>query len=111
MQIKITNKEEWRKIIEEQASSGLSIVSFCKQKGIKAEKFYYHADTLKESKHKKIKDNPDFLPVEVTPLFQNKECINQLSIRIILKNGIECILPEGITGDYIKEVVEVLQKC
>ena len=45
MQINENHRDEWRKLVDEQKASGLSNAAFCKEKGIKAERFYYTHNT------------------------------------------------------------------
>lgn len=111
MQQNEDSQNEWRKLIDEQKESGLSKVAFCKLKGIKPEQFYYYADTLTKPKHKKVNTVSEFVPIEVKKSIATHKITESKCIRLILKNGIECILPDEIDGKRIKEVVEVLLQC
>lgn len=112
MHINEDNCNEWQKLIEEQKASGLSKAVFCKQKGIKADQFYYHASILIKSKRMTAPNNaPEFVPVQVKKSIDPIKSAESCVIRIILKNGIECILPDEIESKHIKEVVEILQQC
>lgn len=100
---------EWKKIIEEQKTSGLSKAGFCKAKGIRENSFYYYLDKLNCPKTKPLSSVENFIPVEIkSPI----SIVTQFSeLRLILKNGIECVLPESVSGKRIREVVEVLLQC
>ena len=43
------NRQQWRKIINEQRQSGLSIVGFCREQGIREKRFHYWQRRLKVS--------------------------------------------------------------
>lgn len=112
MQINENHHNEWQKLIEEQKTSGLSKRAFCKQRGINVEKFYYHARGVTRLKSGMlINQTSQFLPVQVKKSTLPVKATEHSSIRLILKNGIECILPDGIESKRIKEVIEVLQQC
>jgi len=111
MQQNEVSQNEWRQLIDEQKESGLSKVAFCKLKGIKPEKFYYYADTLTKPKHKKVNTASEFVPVEVKKSIVTRKITEPSSIRLILKNGIECVLSDEINSKRIKEVVEALLQC
>ncbi|MDH5356150.1 MAG: hypothetical protein OEY09_17035 [Gammaproteobacteria bacterium] len=42
------SKSEWRKLIEQQAQSGLSGLEFCQQQGLLAKTFYRHRKLLRQ---------------------------------------------------------------
>ncbi len=111
MQINESHRDEWRKLVDEQKASGLNKAAFCKEKGIKAERFYYYADILTKPNNTKINTTPQFVPVEIKKTISPNKNVNTCAIRLILKNGIECVLPDGIDSKRIKEVVEALQQC
>lgn len=102
---------EWKKIIEEQKASELSKAAFCKVNGLKDNQFYYYADKLNEPKAKGFSPVENFLPIKV----KHSEFVSSSSeggtVRLILKNGIECVLADGVSSQRIKEVVEVLLQC
>jgi hypothetical protein len=113
MQINEDRHDEWRKLIDEQIKSGLSKAAFCNEKGIKAERFYYYADILTKPKvnNRKLNNASEFIPVEIKKSISPNKNVDTYAIRLILKNGIECVLPDGIDSKRIKEVVEALQQC
>ncbi|MES2661793.1 MAG: hypothetical protein V4629_00665 [Pseudomonadota bacterium] len=102
---------EWRKLIEEQKESGLNKAAFCKEKGLAVEKFYYYADTLTKPKKQNLNKEPVFVPIEIKPSARVNTVAKPAYIRIILRNGIECILSEEFNVRPIKDLIEVLQKC
>ncbi len=102
---------KWLKIIEEQKTSGLSKAAFCKGKGIKDNQFYYYADKLNQPKAKKFSNVENFVPIEIKPSRFVSSAPEPASLRIILKNGIECVLADRVSSQRIREVVEVLLQC
>jgi hypothetical protein len=65
MQINDNHRDEWRKLVDEQKASGLNKAAFCKEKGIKAERFYYYADILTKPNNINLNITPEFVPVEI----------------------------------------------
>ena len=51
------------------------------------------------------------MPIEIKKSVVPHKITEPRGIRLILKNGIECVLPDEIEGKRIKEVVEVLLQC
>lgn len=100
---------EWEKIIEEQKTSGLSKAAYCKPKGISENRFYYYLDKLVRRETRANVKN--FVPVEIKDTTFVRLPAEAMELRLILKNGIECVQPEGISGRRIKEVIEVLVQC
>jgi hypothetical protein len=108
-------KAEWENLIEEQKTSGLSKAKFCKQKGIKPARFYYHESGKRKHETKNKKNLLSFTPVTIKKpeIFTNKDINNPAGefIRLILKNGIECQIPQDINKACLKEIIEALQQC
>ena len=67
-----------------------------------------YADVLTKSKRTTVNSPSEFVPVQVKKSVSSIKSAEPCVIRLILKNGIECILPDGIESKRIKEVVEVL---
>ncbi len=57
------SKAEWRKLIEQQARSGLNGVSFCEQHGLSRKTFYLHRKGLVE----KVADSMSVQFIKVQP--------------------------------------------
>ena len=97
------NRQQWRKIINEQRQSGLSIVGFCREQGIREKRFHYWKRRLKVSSGppqpaevldtdssfiEMSFDNPDEIPTVITlrhgrlsiELFRDfdKTCLTQI---------------------------------
>jgi hypothetical protein len=111
MQTEEKRYTEWKKMIEEQKVSGQSKAAYCKAKGISENRFYYYSNKLKHSKPEILTNVKKFIPVDS----KNLSSVNSVSVpselRLILKNGIECVLPEGVSSRWIKEVIGVLVQC
>jgi hypothetical protein len=102
---------DWKKVIEKQKTSGLSQAAFCKAKGIKDKHFYYYANKLNQPKDKRFSNVENFVPIEIKPSTFVSLPSESVALRLILKNGIECVLVEGVSSQRIREVVEVLLQC
>ena len=57
------SETEWRKLVEQQASSGLNGVKFCQQEGLSRKTFYRHRKSLKG----KVADGVAGQFIKVTP--------------------------------------------
>jgi hypothetical protein len=109
------SRSEWAVVIAEQTQSGLSKIKFCQQRGISISRFNYYQKLLKMNENKEnSKDvtasTSPMIPIQIknhTPKYAEKEC----HIKLILKNGLECILPSTIDKKSLKEIVEVLTSC
>ena len=107
---------EWQALIDEQIVSGLSKTKFCQQKGIAISRFYYHLNLLKpaaENDQAKVlssKPSSTLIPIQIKDSAR-KAIANECSIRLLLKNGLECVLPSSIGNKRMKEIIEVLISC
>lgn len=107
-------KNDWQTIIDEQIQSGLSKLKFCQQKGISTSRFYYYLNLLRPDLKKEPAkvitpklSNP-LVPINVKdPVISETNC----DIRLVLKNGLECILPSYFDNKRLKEIIEVLMSC
>ncbi len=116
MQARRNKLVDWTSLIEEQNKSGLSKAAFCKQKGVKAAKFYYHqakiACWVEPSRVMPEVEGciPALIPIGIKKSEDN-ELIDNVPIRFIFRNGMECLLPNDITIKRLKDLVEVLMTC
>lgn len=116
MQARRKQLPDWSSLVEEQSKSGLSKAAFCKQKGVKAAKFYYHQMKL-ECRVEPSRSLPEvegcipaLIPIGIKKSEDN-ELIDNVPIRFIFRNGMECLLPNDITIKRLKDLVEVLMTC
>jgi hypothetical protein len=108
------SRSEWQALIEEQNKSGMSKIKFCKEKGIKPARFYYYQNLLSSpderdnAKAQETATLQTIIPIKVkNDVEKNHE--NSFQIKVILKNGLRCVLPSTIDKRSLKEIVEVLQ--
>jgi hypothetical protein len=87
---------EWKKQIEAQQSSGLTVREWCSQNGINPQTYYYR---LKKVREHCIEAMPEIVPVSLPQKSGN------ISIE---KNGLRISLPENISPDTLIVVVHEL---
>ena len=110
------SKEEWLALIEEQSKSGLSKIKFCQEKGIATSRFYYHRNQLVSVKQKEPVEHSysslsnSIIPIKIKNETSKRE-EKEFQIKLILKNGMECILPSALDKSTLKEIIEVLASC
>ena len=100
--------KEWKRQIEEQKTSGLSVQEWCRQNGIAAKTFYYHLRKVREDFLKSGRSEIDrakneteraVVPILTAPVGGNIT---------IEKNGLRIILPENISAEVLVSVVDRL---
>ena len=117
MQLKENSLIDWASLIAEQNKSGLNKAAFCRQKGIKPPHFYYYQSIFKErnkslpSEMREEKTSPLLVPVEIKKAVDVHKLAESQSIRFLLKNGMECVLPSAMDIRRLKEIIEVLVTC
>ena len=85
---KNVRQQEWKRQIEEQRTSGLSVQEWCKQNGINLKTYYYHLRKGRE----------EFL----TDLFLSQIFISAEVILMILKRYISMPNPTGKLSNHCK---------
>jgi hypothetical protein len=117
MELKENSLFDWQSLIAEQSKSGLSKAAFCRQKGVKPPHFYYYESMLKQrnkslpSKIREEYPQPFLVPIEIKKAAENHKLPEAQVIRFLLKNGMECVLPNAMDIKRLKEIIEVLVTC
>lgn len=94
----MTNHVDWKNIIKQQSTSGLSVPAFCKKHRLKTATFYYHRSKL--SSHN---TQPTFLPAIIS------DRITQPAL--ILRAGkFSFELPSTVTENQILTILNALEK-
>ena len=101
--------DAWRNLIAEKKQSSLRVNDFCKEKNITpAQFYYYHAMINRSKKSIAIKQgNAKVTPIKIV----NPVPLEQSSIRFILPNSLQCVLPRNMPLQEIKAMLEVLLSC
>ena len=110
MKTRSLQRDKWFALIEEQEKSGLSVSDFCKEHNLKLSHMHSYRHLLK--KHKEIVEGNvqgKLVPIKIKP--KHKVAIMLGEIRLILNNGIQCVLPSNTELNQIKALVEVLMIC
>jgi len=85
----------WRETIKEQEASGKSVGSFCKEKGIRKNTFYFNRKKIRESGFIEIK----------------KSACEKTAEPVIVKwRGYTVILGKGFCKETLNEVLNILEE-
>jgi hypothetical protein len=114
-------REGWRKLIEEQSGSGLSIVKFCRLRGVSKQAFYSWRKKLAGCEKRSVREReparqtPTFAQVAVLPnglAAANNDSSNggnspPLTIR--LPNDVRIEVPRDVDRRTLREVLAALR--
>jgi transposase-like protein len=90
-------RRRWRKLVEEQASSGESVVGFCERRGLRRQQLFWWRRRLQEGG-----DGPaGFLEVKLP------RAAPELELR--LTGGRLLVLRPGVDLDWVREVAAALE--
>ena len=95
--------EEWRQLIDEQRSSGLTVAAYCRDRGIKDSAFYAWKRRLRSPAKPNRSSAPAF--VEVKP---QKTSVSE-AIEICLHGERRLLVRSGFDRDLLIEVVRALE--
>ena len=87
---------EWSAQIEAQQASGLTVLQWCSENGIKPKTYYYH---LKKVREQFLNPSPSIVPLNVP---------RQSSDIRIEKNGLQIALPADVAPDTLLALVQTL---
>ena|SRR5260221_14085912 len=104
-------RNKWFSLIEEQEKSQLSVQAFCKEKDINYANMNYYRQQFKKQKLSSFNKLPQqVVPVQLTATTEKN--ITQISeIKLILKNGLQCLLPSTMDITAVGQLLKVLQSC
>ena len=95
---------KWRILVEEHEKSGLSQREFCMQHSLVVSQFNYYRTQFKAQQPSKNIN-------ELMPIQLQKNSSGSNEIRLLLPNGLQCILPSQLDVIQIRRLVEVLLSC
>src|SRR5689334_5860184 len=95
---------EWRNLIEEQKLSKLTIRQFCTANNLTPSQFYYFKKEIAKNDISKANIKPE-KSIELKPIHVTHGSKEMASIRFILPNGMQCILPKDISVNEIKAIL------
>ena len=98
--IKRRSREEWRKIIIRQETSGVSIPEYCRQQKLSEKSFYGWRKRLGVNAEPKPEE---FIQITSTEVGSGKV------LNIKTPGGYQLEIPEGMDGSYVKSIVAVLR--
>jgi hypothetical protein len=100
-------RAKWQSLVEEQETSGLTQLAFCKSHNLVLSQFVYYRGLIKGKEYKRAVSTKPFAPVQVS-----RNGSNSVSeIRIILPNGFQCYVSSHVEVVQIKRLVETLLSC
>ena len=109
--------QQWRKIIQEQTTSGLTIDEFCKQNGLSRNSYFYwlrlvRVDAVNAQQNSagfvelKLPDlHNDVVPC-ITPISATEQEPSQLTLSV---NGIVIQVTERTSSDLLARTIEVIR--
>lgn len=107
----VANKEKyetWKKLIEEQETSGLSHREFCQQKDIVLSQFGYYRSQLRMQSQNSNSHKAQFTPIKIS---DKDNTTKSAEIKLILPNGFQCAFPSHIEAIQIRRLIEVFLSC
>ena len=113
MQMNEEKLNEWRVLLEERKERKLTVNAFCEEKKITPSQFYYYQQLAnkKEKTQAAVKPKKDHLlnikPIQIVKA-ENKE---NVVIRFVLPNSLQCILPRDMSPHEIKAILELAITC
>ena len=111
MNTRTLQRNKWFSLIEEQEQSQLSFKDFCKEKDIKLANMNYYRQQFKKQKLSSFnKLQQKIVPIQLkTSADNNITPFNE--IKLVLQNGLQCILPSTIDITTVGQLLKVLQSC
>ena len=100
------NRERWQGLIEEQSKSGLTQAEFCKQHNIVLSQFVYYRG-ISKGKTKSPSEHNELMPIKISKPHSKVSS----EIKLLLPNGLQCLVPSEIDITQIKLLVETLLRC
>lgn len=109
--------QQWRKIIQEQTASGLTIDEYCKQNGLSRNSYFYWLRLVRVEALNAQQNTAGFvelrLPVEhndvvpcVTPISAPEPELSQLTLSV---NGIVIQVTDHTSSDLLTRTIEVIR--
>ncbi|MBA3723255.1 MAG: hypothetical protein H0W88_12755 [Parachlamydiaceae bacterium] len=100
----------WFNMIKEQETSEISQAAFCKEKSLKIHQFHYYLKLLKNESISQEEIKNKVVPIQIKST-QNNSIKEFNEIRVLLQNGIQCVLPSDMDAEQIGQVVKALLSC
>lgn len=111
MRTQARQRDKWFALIDEQEKSGLTPSEFCKEHHLNLSRLHRYRHLLKKFKEAAaggdIKEK--LVPIKINA--PQDSALMSEEIRLILSNGIQCILPSRAEPKQIKALIEVLMTC
>jgi hypothetical protein len=100
----LVKERQWRRWLEEQPSSGVSVRAFCRRRGLNESAFYQWRSRLAERAGQAAAEvSPFFVPVDVVPTSGDDR------IEIVLAGGQRVLVPSGADPSLLAHVLAVLE--
>ncbi len=111
MNTRMLQRNKWFALIEEQEQSQLSLQAFCKEKGINYANMNYYRQQFKKQKLSSFNKLPQqIVPVQLKSIPDNNITpFNE--IKLVLQNGLQCILPSTMDITTVGQLLKALQSC
>ncbi|HZW97468.1 MAG TPA: hypothetical protein VFF56_01305, partial [Bacillota bacterium] len=103
MQMRQSSVNKWKRLLEEQALSGLSIKAWCEEKDLAKSSFYRYRKLLRELETSGSAENMSWQEIKLMP-----EPKRKCGIRLYLNKQMYLELESGFDVSLLQEIVEVL---
>jgi hypothetical protein len=105
-------RRKWRKIIERQHASGLSVAVFCRGNGVPTSSFFAWKRKLAGPAANAPAASPaGAVPGFVEATISNPRCCRASPIRVRLRGGRHVLVRPGFDRDLLAEVVAFFEGC
>lgn len=103
---------EWRAFLEERKERKLTVKEFCQEKNITPAQFYYYQGIInnpEKSQPPKAQKSrfSNIKPIQIVKTADKENT----TIRFILPNSLQCILPRDMSHQEIKAILELVMSC
>jgi len=98
----------WRKILEEQRKSGLSVREFCRVRGLSTGLFYYWRKSLERNgfgENRERESRKRLIPVRISPF-----PVGAVAFEIELRNGRRVRVAPGFVGNELRDLINMCEE-
>ena len=104
--------KSWKEEVEAQMASGLTVCEWCRQNNINLKTYYYHLRKVREVFIEfSEKDDKKHEIVAVAEIAEPIRPIKVSNTIVIRKDGIEIEIPENISPQMLKLLLQGLKSC
>ena len=107
--------KNWKEEVEAQVASGLTVCEWCRRNNVNLKTYYYHLRKVREVfiefSEKDDKKHEIVAVAEIAEPIRPIKAANVSNAVIIRKDGMEVEIPENISPQMLKLLLEGLKSC